>query len=103
VDRTKSNGIEVSGSPRHGVHPGLTASAAEGAAREVSSDATPEAPAADAFEPSASARNLPRALDLVKAASDVRNDRIEALRREIRAGTYTISVEKLAAKLANQT
>ena len=44
-------------------------------------------------------KDIQTAKQAVAASSDVRMDRVEALKAQIAAGTYNVSTEKLADKL----
>ena len=53
----------------------------------------------DSLEISDRSRELARARQAVDAAPDVRADRVAEIKKQIEAGTYSVSPEQLASKL----
>ena len=53
----------------------------------------------DEFTPSAEAQSFSELLNKLKSTSEVRQDRINELQRQISAGEYSIPAETLAASL----
>jgi negative regulator of flagellin synthesis FlgM len=48
------------------------------------------------------AQQLRRVLDAAVSASDVREDRVEFIRRQLDAGTYTVDVGAIATRLVDE-
>lgn len=63
------------------------------------STSTSKAAERDSFELSSVGKDIQTAKQAAAASSDVRMDRVEALKAQMAAGTYNVSTEKLADKL----
>lgn len=53
----------------------------------------------DRQESSSRNREIPNLEELIRITPDVREDRVEDLRREIQLGTYNIKAERIAEKI----
>lgn len=58
--------------------------------------------ASGGFEVSASARELGDLAKLVHSASGIRQDKVDAIKRQIDSGSYQVNLDKLADRLSGE-
>ncbi len=76
--------------------------------RSTSSESAPtngvrsSAGASGGLQVSASARELGELAKLVQSASGIRQDRVDAIKRQIDSGSYQVNLDKLADRLSSE-
>lgn len=76
--------------------------------RSTSSESAPtngvrsSAGASGGLQVSASARELGELAKLVQGASGIRQDRVDAIKRQIDSGSYQVNLDKLADRLSSE-
>jgi len=58
-----------------------------------------EQPGSDCLELSVRSREVARITELAKSLPDVREDRVEKVRRQLESGAYEVKAEKIAEKM----
>lgn len=62
----------------------------------------PRGGASSGLEVSASARELGELAKLVQGASGIRQDKVDAIKRQVDSGSYQINLDKLADRLSSE-